>query len=76
VTRCPNRPADAPVAEAAAPAVANGGARVEVTPGTSEAMSQKARDFCRSHGWRQSVYARLQTIEGRSFLADVLCADE
>jgi hypothetical protein len=39
-------------------------------------MSQKARDFCRSHGWRQSVYARLQTIEGRSFLADVLCADE
>ena len=59
-----------------APAVAAGGARVEVSPSTSEAMSQKARDFCRSHGWRQSMYARLQTIDGRTFLADVLCADE
>lgn len=52
------------------------GARIEVTPGTSEAMSQKARDFCRSRGWRKEAYARLQTLEGRTFLADVLCADE
>ena len=59
-----------------APAAGNGGARIEVTPSTSEAMSQKARDFCRSHGWRQSMYARMQTVEGRTFLADVLCADE
>ena len=52
------------------------GARIEVPAGTSEAMSQRARDFCRSRGWRKEAYARLQTIEGRSFLADVLCADE
>ena len=51
------------------------GARIEVTPGTAEAMSRRARDFCRARGWRTSAYARLQTIEGRTFLADVLCAD-
>ena len=51
------------------------GARIEVTPGTNEAMSTRARDFCRARGWRFSAYARLQTVEGRTFLADVLCAD-
>ena len=51
------------------------GARIEVPSGTNEAMSARARDFCRTRGWRNSVYARLQTIEGRTFLADVLCAD-
>lgn len=51
------------------------GARIEVTAGTSEAMSGSARDFCRARGWRHSVHARLQTIEGRTFLADVLCSD-
>lgn len=52
-----------------------GGSRIEVTTGTNEAMSLAARDFCRGRGWRMSPYARLQTIDGRTFLADVLCAD-
>lgn len=51
------------------------GARIEVTSGANEAMSVSARDFCRTRGWRHSVHARLQTIEGRTFLADVLCSD-
>lgn len=51
------------------------GARIEVPEGTAEAMSRRAQTFCRSRGWRTNAYARLQTIEGRSFLADVLCAD-
>jgi hypothetical protein len=51
------------------------GARIEVTPGTTEAMSRRAQNFCRTRGWRTAAYARLQTIEGRTFLADVLCAD-
>jgi hypothetical protein len=53
----------------------SGGARIEVMAGTSEAMSVAARDFCRGRGWRMSPYARLQTVDGRTFLADVLCAD-
>jgi hypothetical protein len=52
------------------------GARIEVAPSTNEAKSQKAQDFCRSRGWRTSPYARLQAIGGRTFLADVLCADD
>ena len=52
-----------------------GGARIEVPAGTSEAMSASARDFCRTRGWRYSVHARLQTLDGRTFLADVLCSD-
>ena len=51
------------------------GARIEVPGGTAEAMSQRAQQFCRSRGWRTQAYARLQTLEGRTFLADVLCAD-
>ncbi|GAA4748543.1 hypothetical protein GCM10023264_13310 [Sphingomonas daechungensis] len=51
------------------------GARIEVPEGTGEAMSKRAETFCRSRGWRTQVYARLQTLEGRSFLADVLCSD-
>ena len=51
------------------------GARIEVPAGTSEAMSVSAREFCRVRGWRYSVHARLQTLEGRTFLADVLCSD-
>ncbi|NUS99946.1 MAG: hypothetical protein HOP96_03110 [Sphingomonas sp.] len=56
-------------------APATNGARVEVPEGSAEAMSRRAREFCRTRGWRMAVYARLQTLEGRSFLADVLCAD-
>jgi len=52
-----------------------GGSRVEVQPGTAEAMSLRASEFCRSRRWRSSAYARLQTVGGRFYLADVLCAD-
>ena len=53
----------------------DGGNRIEVAGGTSEARSRAAQDFCRGKGWRTSPYARLQNIDGRYFLADVLCAD-
>ena len=52
-----------------------GGNRVEVSPGTSEGTSQRAREFCRARGWRESPYARRQDVSGRYFLADVLCSD-
>jgi hypothetical protein len=51
------------------------GARIEIPTGTNEATTARAREFCRTRGWRYSAYARLQTLEGRNFLADVLCAD-
>ena len=51
------------------------GARIEVAAGTSEAMTVSAREFCRVRGWRYAVHARLQTLDGRTFLADVLCSD-
>jgi hypothetical protein len=51
------------------------GARIEVPEGTAEAMSQRAQNFCRTRGWRTAAYARLQTLENRTFLADVLCSD-
>jgi hypothetical protein len=53
-----------------------GGNRVEVTPGTAEAMSRRAVEFCRAHGWRGSAHERLQTVGGRFYLADVLCAKD
>jgi hypothetical protein len=53
-----------------------GGNRVEVQPGTAEAMSRRAGEFCRTRGWRSSPHGRLQTVDGRVYLADVLCADE
>ena len=53
-----------------------GGNRVEIGPGTSESTSQRAREFCRARGWRESPYARRQEVSGRYFLADVLCADD
>lgn len=51
------------------------GARIEVPEGSNEAMSRRAQDFCRTRGWRTAAYARLQSLDGRNFLADVLCAD-
>ena len=53
-----------------------GGNRVEVTPGTAEAMAREASQFCRARGWRRSAYQRLQTVGGRFYLADVLCAND
>ena len=52
------------------------GNRVEASAGTAEAMARQADDFCRAHGWRHSVHQRLQTVGGRFYLADVLCADD
>lgn len=53
----------------------NGGNRVAVQPGTAEAMSSRAAEFCRARGWRSSVHGRLQTVGGSVYLADVLCVD-
>ena len=51
-----------------------GGSRIEVG-GTAGALPQRAADFCRAHGWRQSPYQREQSVGGRNYLADVLCTD-
>ena len=51
------------------------GARIEVPEGTAEAMSRRAEGFCRMRGWRTAAYARLQSLQNRTFLADVLCSD-
>jgi hypothetical protein len=53
-----------------------GGNRTEVQGGTAEAMSRAAIDFCRSRGWRMSAHQRMQSIGGKFYLADVLCANE
>lgn len=53
-----------------------GGIRVEVTPGTAEAMTRQAGEFCRTRGWRTSAHERLQTAGGRFYLADVLCVND
>jgi len=52
------------------------GSRIEVQPGTAEAMTRRAGEFCRSRGWRSSPYGRMQNVDGRAFLADVLCVDK
>jgi hypothetical protein len=51
-----------------------GGRRIEVG-GAAGALPQRAAEFCRAHGWRESPYQREQTVGGRTYLADVLCAD-
>jgi hypothetical protein len=51
------------------------GNRVQVQSGTAEGMSQQARDFCRSRGWRSSGHQRVQTVGANTYLADVLCVD-
>lgn len=53
-----------------------GGIRVEVNPGTAEAMTRQAGEFCRTRGWRTSAHERLQTVGGRFYLADVLCVND
>jgi hypothetical protein len=55
---------------------AQGGSRIEVSDKAAGAASIAATAFCRAHGWRMSVYERVQTIGGRTFLADVLCVNE
>jgi hypothetical protein len=52
-----------------------GGSRVEVQPGTAEAMTRRASEFCRTRGWRSSAHGRMQKAGGRMYLADVLCVD-
>lgn len=51
-----------------------GGNRVEVG-GAAGSLSERAAGFCRAHGWRDSPYQREQSVGGRKYLADVLCAD-
>jgi hypothetical protein len=53
----------------------SGGNRIEVQPGTAEAMSRRAIEFCQARGWRTSAHERLQSVMGKFYLADVLCAD-
>jgi hypothetical protein len=52
-----------------------GGSRIAVRPGTAEAATRAAEEFCRAHGWRSSAYERLQTVGQSFYLADVLCSD-
>jgi hypothetical protein len=52
-----------------------GGNRIEVESAAG-ALPRRATEFCRTHGWRTSAYEREQAIEGRRYLADVLCTDE
>ncbi|MEO7365832.1 MAG: hypothetical protein ABIW03_05895 [Sphingomicrobium sp.] len=52
------------------------GNRIEVAPGTAEAMTRGAGDFCHTRGWRTSAHERLQTVGGRFYLADVLCVND
>lgn len=54
---------------------AQAGSRVEVTAGAA-AEVRAATEFCRAQGWRTPAYERVQTISGRTFLADVLCVNE
>ena len=53
----------------------SGGNRILVASGKSEEASRLAQEFCRQRGWQTSAYERLQSIGGRTYLADVLCAD-
>ena len=55
---------------------ATSGSRIEVADKAAGAATQAATAFCRDHGWRMSVYERLQSVSGRTFLADVLCVNE
>ena len=50
------------------------GSRIEVMP--NGGISEPATAFCRTHGWHASAYEREQAVQGRRYLADVLCTDE
>lgn len=50
------------------------GNRIEVT--ANGGVSERATEFCRGHGWHASAYEREQSVQGRRYLADVLCSDE
>ena len=54
----------------------DGGGLIEVQEATGAAASSRAADFCRTRGWRSSAHERMQTVGGRTVLADVLCTDE
>lgn len=51
-----------------------GGARIEVDD-RAKNDSARATEFCRAHGWRVAAYERQQAVDGRRYLADVLCTD-
>jgi hypothetical protein len=52
---------------------AEGGSRIEVALKGKAPELGAATRFCRARGWRESAYERVQTVDGRTFLADVLC---
>ena len=47
--------------------------RIEVREGTADAAARRADEFCRALGWRSSAHQALQTVDGSSYLTDVLC---
>jgi hypothetical protein len=51
------------------------GERIQIQTGVNEAIAERARDFCRSRGWRAPAHQRVQTVGQLSYLADVLCVD-
>lgn len=59
------------------PQPATRGYRVEACPGgsaTAVCAQRNADSFCRSGGWNRAAYQRMETVSGRVFLADLLCA--
>jgi hypothetical protein len=57
------------------PMPAQGSSRVEVAGGAG-AEIRVATEFCRTRGWRMPAYQRVQSVGGKTFLADVLCVNE
>jgi hypothetical protein len=53
-----------------------GGNRIAVADTAAGALPRRATEFCRAHGWRTSVYQRVQAVGGATYLADVLCAND
>jgi hypothetical protein len=53
-----------------------GGVRVEANDQAAGGEAAAALRFCQAHGWQRSAYERVQIINGRRLLADVLCVLE
>lgn len=60
------------------PAPARNGYRVlacDFASATSACAQQSAQSFCTSMGWRMTVRQAMETVRGRTYLADVLCSN-
>jgi hypothetical protein len=42
---------------------------------TANCVQQTARNFCSNMGWRTSARQAMETVRGRTYLADVLCSN-